>query len=39
MPGVADWFMTWFSMTPDTAADHATRLAGYHSPHEIVEPR
>jgi hypothetical protein len=36
MPGAADWFMTGFSTTPDTAADHATRFTGYHSPHELV---
>jgi hypothetical protein len=35
MPGEADWFMMGFSTTPDTAADHATRFTGYHSPHEI----
>jgi hypothetical protein len=28
--------MTGFSTTPDTAADHATRFTGYHSPHELV---
>ncbi|MCU0612780.1 MAG: hypothetical protein MUE60_13460, partial [Candidatus Eisenbacteria bacterium] len=36
MPGAPDWFMTGFSTTPDTAADHATRFTGYHSPHELV---
>src|SRR6185436_4938032 len=29
----AENFMSWFATKPDQASEHATKIAGFHSPH------
>ncbi len=31
----AENYMAWFATTPDRAAEHATKMAGFHSPHML----